>query len=72
MKLDDITLEDTLPNKPNFLLIVILFGATILVLAIGALVLLHMEGKHINFMHHKAQPNARVVLPGAARPGAAA
>ena len=56
-------IEQLNPKRPNFLLIVILFAATILVLFVLALLFLSFDGKHLVFRHHGAHPTSQLVLP---------
>jgi hypothetical protein len=58
-------LEQTLPKKPNFLLILGLFCATILVVFALALIFLDVEGGHLTFRHHTAHPTSQLELPNA-------
>lgn len=50
-------------KKPNFLLVLILFCATILGMFVLAYIFLHFDGKHITFRHHDAHPTSRLILP---------
>jgi hypothetical protein len=58
-------IEQTRPNKPNFLLIVILFCATILVIFVLAYFFVDFEGGHLNFRRHHAHPTSQLILPAA-------
>jgi hypothetical protein len=59
-------IEQTLPKKPNFLLVLGLFCATILVVFALALIFLEVDGGHISLRHHTSHPTSQLVLPGAA------
>jgi len=59
-------IEQTSPKQPNFLLVVILFGVTILVVFVLALFFVHFDGKHLTFRHHPAHPTSHLVLPAPA------
>jgi hypothetical protein len=56
-------IEQTSPNQPNFLLVVILACVTILVCFVLAYLFLDFEGGHIRFRHHHAHPTSQLVLP---------
>jgi hypothetical protein len=56
-------IEQTLPKKPNFLLILGLFCVTILVVFALALTFLDVEKGHLSFRHHDRHPTSRMVLP---------
>ncbi len=58
-------IEQTLPKKPNFLLILGLFCVTILVVFALALMFLDVEKGHLSFRHHDQHPTSRMVMPGA-------
>jgi hypothetical protein len=45
-------IEQVSPKKPNFLLILILFCATILVIFVLAYLFVDLEGGHLTFRHH--------------------
>jgi hypothetical protein len=55
-------IEQVKPNKPNFLLIVILFCVTILVFFVLAYLFLDFEGGHLTFRHHTQHPTSQLVL----------
>ena len=59
-------IEQIKPNKPNFLLIVILFFVTILVVFVLAYFFVDFEGGHLNFRHHTQHPTSQLALPAAA------
>ena len=62
----DNEIYDTLPKKPNFLLIVILSGVTILVLFVAAYLLLSDTGKKLlPGLHPDAHPTSLLVVPTA-------
>jgi hypothetical protein len=56
-------IEQLPPKQPNFLLIVILFGVTLLVVFVLAYYFISFDGKHLTFHHHHAQPTSQLVLP---------
>jgi hypothetical protein len=58
-------IEQTLPKKPNFLLVLGLFCATILVVFALALIFLEVDGGHISLRHHTSHPTSQLVIPGA-------
>lgn len=61
---------DTLPKKPNFLLVVGLAGAAILVFFLAAYLLLSHEGKKlIPGLRHSSRPNAYLRQPDSQQPG---
>jgi hypothetical protein len=55
-------IEQTRPNKPNFLLILALFCITILVIFVIAWLFVDTEGGHLSFRHHTAHPTSQLVL----------
>jgi len=61
-------IEQLPPNQPNFLRVVLLFGAALIVFFILALFFLRFDGKHLTFRHHRAHPTSQLVLPGPATP----
>jgi hypothetical protein len=68
MKIEDF--EETRPNEPNFLLVVGLFCATILIVFVVAYAFVDFEGGHLTFRHHRAHPTSELRLPGAEAPPA--
>ncbi len=58
-------IEQTLPKKPNFLLVLGLFCVTILVVFALALTFLKMDGGHLTLRHHTKHPTSQLALPGA-------
>jgi len=56
-------LEQLPPNKPNFLLILILFGVAILAIFILAYLFVDFDGKHLTFRHHPAHPTSQLIQP---------
>jgi hypothetical protein len=60
-------IEQTRPNKPNFLLIVILFCATILIVFVLAYFFVDFDGGHLTFRHHRAHPTSQLLLPSSQR-----
>jgi hypothetical protein len=62
-------IEQIAPKKPNFLLILILFGSSILIIFLLALIFLHFDKRHLGLRHNDAHPSSRLVLPSSiARP----
>ena len=59
-------IEQRPPEQPNFLLIVILFCVTIVVIFILAITFIHMHGGHLGFPHHHAHPTSQLILPAPA------
>lgn len=60
-------IEQRPPNRPNFLLVVLLFGAAILVVFVLAYVVLHFGNKHVVPDGNNPHPNAALVLPSRTR-----
>jgi hypothetical protein len=56
-------LEQLPPNKPNFLLVVLLSGAALIVIFLLAYLFVNFDGKHLTFRHHPAHPTSQLVLP---------
>ena len=56
-------IEQLPPNKPNFLLILILFGVAILVIFVVAYFFVDFDGKHLTFRHHSAHPTSQLIVP---------
>jgi len=56
-------IEQLPPKQPNFLLIVILFGLSILVIFVLAYFFVSFDGKHLTFRHHPAHPTSQLILP---------
>jgi hypothetical protein len=56
-------IEQTLPKKPNFLLILALFCVTILIVFVLALLFLDVEGGHIHLRHRDRHPTSQLALP---------
>lgn len=54
--------EQQLPDKPNFLLIVIIFSIAIIVILVLAYFLLRGEGSHL--LRHANPHNATLSIPG--------
>jgi tellurite resistance protein TehA-like permease len=61
-------IEQVRPNKPNFLLVVLLSGATLVVLFVIAYFVLHWEGTRLVPKHHSKNPTSQLVLPATPRP----
>jgi hypothetical protein len=62
---EDMEIEQTLPKKPNFLLILGLFCVTILVIFALALTFLEVDKGHLGLRHHSAHPTSQLVMPAA-------
>jgi len=62
MKIEDF--EETKPDGPNFLLIVGLFCATILIVFVVAYAFVDFEGGHLTFRHHRAHPSSELRTAG--------
>jgi hypothetical protein len=60
-------IEQLPPKQPNFLLVVILFGVTLLVIFVLAWLFVSFDGKHLTFRHHRAHPTSQLILPIHAR-----
>jgi hypothetical protein len=56
-------LEQRPPNGPNFLLIVGLFCATILVIFVLAYFFVDFDGSHLTFKHHSQHPTSQLQRP---------
>ncbi len=56
-------IEQRPPNQPNFLLVVILFGAALVVIFILAIFFVHFDGRHLTFGRRHAHPTSQLVLP---------
>jgi hypothetical protein len=56
-------IEQLPPHKPNFLLILILFGVAILVIFVVAYFFVDFDGKHLTFRHHSAHPTSHLIVP---------
>jgi hypothetical protein len=56
-------IEQVSPNKPNFLLVVVLSGVVLIGLFILAYLFIDFDGNHLTFRHHHAHPTSRYVLP---------
>lgn len=51
------------PNKPNFLLILVLFGVTIIVVFVLAWIFIRGDSNHLGLMHRSHHPTSEMVLP---------
>jgi len=58
-------IEQTRPNKPNFLAVVLLACAAILVVFVLAYLFVDFEGGHLTFRHRRAHPTSQLILPAA-------
>jgi hypothetical protein len=56
-------IEQYPPNKPNFLLVVLLACAVLLVFFVLAYLFVDFEGGHIHIRHRHANPNAWLLRP---------
>jgi hypothetical protein len=54
-------IEQISPKQPNFLLIVLLSCATILVIFVIALFFVHFDGKHLTFRGHHPHPTSQLL-----------
>lgn len=57
------TIEQQPPKKPSFLLITILFGATIIAIFILAIIILHSGGAGLTKHSFRKHPTSRLVMP---------
>jgi hypothetical protein len=55
--------EQLPPNKPNFLLILILFCASLLVIFVIAWFFLDFNSGHLGLRHHTHHPTSQLALP---------
>ena len=65
-------IEQLPPKQPNFLLVVILFCVTLLVVFVLACLFVRFDGKHLTFRHRLAHPTSQLVLPASTAPGSLA
>lgn len=63
-------IEQYPPNKPKFLLVVVLAGVTLLLILVLAYFFIDFEGGHIHFRYRHANPNAQLLAPVFPRPPA--
>ena len=56
-------LEQEPPNKPSFLLVVLLSGVALIVLFILAIILVHLRGNRFGAHSFRAHPTSELVLP---------
>jgi hypothetical protein len=61
-QLENLQLEQVRPNKPSFLLVVILAGVALIILFIVAIFVLHLDAGKL-FNHHRTHPASQLVLP---------
>jgi hypothetical protein len=61
-------LEQQPPNKPNFLAVVLIFGAALIVLFLVALLVLHVDPRALMHGSFRRVPTSHLVLPEAMRP----
>jgi ABC-type uncharacterized transport system permease subunit len=59
--------EQLPPNKPNFLLILILFCVSILVVFLVAWLFLRTNSGHLGLRHTTKEPHSQLVLPSTPR-----
>lgn len=58
------TFEQEPPHKPSFLLITLLFGATIIAIFVIAIIILHLGGAGLTkHSFHKHHPTSRLMMP---------
>jgi hypothetical protein len=58
-----VQIEQYPPNKPNFLLVVLLAGVTLIVVLVLAYFFINFEGGHLHIRHRHANPNAQLSAP---------
>lgn len=63
-QLENLQLEQVRPNKPSFLLVVLLSGVALIILFIVAIFVLHLDGGKL-FNHHRQHPTSQLILPSA-------
>lgn len=56
-------IEQQPPKQPNFLLIIILFCVSLIVIFVLAYSFISFNGKHLIFGHHAPHPTSQLVLP---------
>jgi len=56
-------IEQLPPNKPNFLLVVLLAVAFLFLFFVLAYFFIDFDGHSIHIRHHRANPNAQLALP---------
>jgi hypothetical protein len=56
-------IEQLPPKKPRFLLVVLAFGGTLIVIFILAYLILHFGGYHLLPRHHSTHPASQLVQP---------
>jgi hypothetical protein len=56
-------IEQYPPNKPNFLLVVLLACAVLFAVLLLAYLFVDFEGGHIHIRHRRANPNAQLIRP---------
>lgn len=57
------SIEQTLPQKPNFALVFGLAGAALLICLVLALIFLDVEGGHIHLRHRDRHPTSKLSFP---------
>ena len=57
-------IEQQPPNQPNFLMVVLLFAAALIVIFIVAIFVLHLDRGRL-FGHHRQHPTSQLILPAA-------
>ncbi len=60
--------EQLPPNKPNFLLILILFCVSILVVFLLAWLFVHFNSGHLGLRHSTKEPHSQLSLPAQTNP----
>ena len=63
-------IEQYPPNKPNFSLVVVLAGVSLLLILVLAYFFIDFEGGHIHIRHRHANPNAQLLAPTYLQPPA--
>lgn len=61
-ELKNLQLEQSPPNSPSFLLVVILSGVALIIIFILAIFVLHLDGGKL-FNRHRQHPTSQLVLP---------
>ena len=66
-ELENLQLEQVRPNKPNFLLVVLLSAGLLTLLFILAIFFLHLDASKL-FKRHPKEPTSQLVLPSPSAP----
>jgi tellurite resistance protein TehA-like permease len=65
-------IEQLPPKQPNFLRVVILFGVSLILIFILAMIFVRFDGNHLTFRHHSSHPTSQLVLPHIRTPSTSA